>query len=96
MKTLLVFLACVTLVYCGKAKKQIVDEHSIIDGEFEYASHEVPALDLIEANPHYVETAPVVALAASGHRSGHFVRPGYSVGGPLASIAKGTIRERTI
>lgn len=89
MKTLLIFLAYVTLVLCGKAKKQIHNQE-VVDGyEFEYAGHDAPALGLIESNSHYVEAAPVIAVAASGHRSGHLIRPGYSVGGPLASIAKG-------
>ncbi|XP_018397465.1 PREDICTED: late embryogenesis abundant protein, group 3-like [Cyphomyrmex costatus] len=89
MKILLVFLAYLTLVYCGKTKKQILD-HEIVDGyEFEYTGATGPELGLIESNSHYVEAAPVIAVAASGHRSSHLVRPGYSVGGPLASIAKG-------
>lgn len=89
MKILLIFLAYVTLVHCGKAKKQIHDQE-VIDGyEFEYTGHGSPELGLIESNSHYVEAAPVVAVAASGHRPSHLVRPGYSVGGPLASIAKG-------
>ncbi|TGZ50750.1 uncharacterized protein [Temnothorax longispinosus] len=88
MKILLMFLAYVTFVHCGKSKKQIHDQE-VIDGyEFEYAGHSAP-LGLIESNTHYVEAAPVVAVAASGHRSSHLIRPGYSVGGPLASIAKG-------
>lgn len=91
MKTFLILLlACVTVAYCAKAKKQIHDEQSILDGyEFEYAPHDAPALGLIESSSHYVEAAPTVAVAASGHRPSHLVRPGYSVGGPLASIAKG-------
>lgn len=88
------FLASyVTLVYCGKAKKQILADHDqeVIDGyEFAYADHDTPALGLIESNTHYVEAAPVIAVAAS-HRSSH-LQPGYSVGGPLASIAKGQLR----
>lgn len=88
MKILLMLLAYVTLVHCGKAKKQIHDQE--VDGyEFEYAGHDASALGLIESNSHYVEAAPVIAVAASGHRSSHLIRPGYSVGGPLASIAKG-------
>jgi len=86
---LLIFLAYVTFVHCGKAKKQIHQDQEIVDGyEFEYAGHGAPTLGLIESNAHYVEAAPVI-VAASGHRSSHLVRPGYSVGGPLASIAKG-------
>lgn len=86
MKILLVFLVCVTLAYCGKAKKQIHDQQVIDSYEFEYVDHGAPALGLIDSNSHYVEAAPVIA--ASGHRSS-LIRPGYSVGGPLASIAKG-------
>ncbi|KAL0117286.1 hypothetical protein PUN28_010262 [Cardiocondyla obscurior] len=93
MKILMIFLAYVTIVHCGKAKKQTHghDAHNqeVIGYEFEYADNGAPGLSLIESNPHYVEAAPVVAIAASGHRSGHLIRPGYSVGGPLASIAKG-------
>lgn len=86
MKTLLVLLACVTFAYCGKAKKQIHDQQHIVDGyELEYAIPDASALALLESGPHYLETA----VAASGHHSGHHIRPGYSVGGPLASIAKG-------
>lgn len=90
MKILLMLLAYVTLVHGGKAKKQIHDQE-VVDGyEFEYAGVVgEPALGLIESNSHYVEAAPVVAVAASGHRPSHLIRPGYSVGGPLASIAKG-------
>ncbi|XP_011698527.1 PREDICTED: protein anoxia up-regulated-like [Wasmannia auropunctata] len=88
MKILWIFLAYVTLVHCGKAKKQIL-EHEVIDGyEFEYPNHGEPALGLIEANAHY-EAVPVIAVAESGHHSSHHIQPGYSVGGPLASIAKG-------
>lgn len=90
MKILLIFLACVTLTYCGKAKKEILDQPAINGYEFEYAAPGEHALGLIESNVHYVEAAPVVA-ASTGHRSG-IIRPGYSVGGPLASIAKGLIR----
>ncbi|KMQ84449.1 transcription elongation regulator 1-like isoform x1 protein [Lasius niger] len=88
MKILLVFLACVTLTYCSKAKKQIHDQQVVDSYEFEYVDHGAPALGLIDSNSHYVEAAPVAAVAASGHRSS-LIRPGYSVGGPLASIAKG-------
>lgn len=88
MKILLIFLACVTLTYCAKtkSKKQIHDQE--IDGyEFaEYASHDEPAL--IDSNTRYVEAAPVIAVAATGHRQSH-LQPGYSVGGPLANIATG-------
>ncbi|XP_032662856.1 tol-Pal system protein TolA-like [Odontomachus brunneus] len=88
MKTLLVLLAYVTLAYCGKTKKQIVDQQHIVDGyEFEYAAPDATALSLIETSPHYVE------VAASAHHSGHVIRPGYSVGGPLASIAKGAAEQ---
>ncbi|XP_025157189.1 uncharacterized protein LOC105186414 [Harpegnathos saltator] len=95
MKTL-VLLACVTLAYCGKTKKQILDQQHIIDGyEFEYAAPDASALSLIESNPHYVDVAPAVAVAASSHHSSHshLARPGYSVGGPLASIAKGAAEQ---
>lgn len=86
MKTLLLLLACATLAYCGKTKKQILDQQHIVDGyEFEYAAPDASALGL---EAHYVEAVPAVAVAASAHRSSH-IRPGYSVGGPLASIAKG-------
>ncbi|XP_036141787.1 glycine, alanine and asparagine-rich protein [Monomorium pharaonis] len=91
MKILLILLACVTLTYCAKAakaksKKQIHDQE--VDGyEFEYASHDAPGLALVEPNSHYIEAGPVIAVAATGHRE--LARPGYSVGGPLASIAKG-------
>ncbi|EGI66437.1 hypothetical protein G5I_05028 [Acromyrmex echinatior] len=88
MKILLIFLAYVTLVYCAKAKKQILDQE-VVDGyEFRYTP-DASDLGLIESNSHYVEAAPVLAVAASGHRSSHLVQPGYSVGGPLASIARG-------
>ncbi|KYQ55844.1 hypothetical protein ALC60_05125 [Trachymyrmex zeteki] len=87
MKILLIFLAYVTLVYCAKTKKQILD-HEVVDGyELQYAG--APELGLLESNSHYIETAPVIAVAASGHRGSHLLQPGYSVGGPLASIAKG-------
>lgn len=91
MKTVLILLACVTIAYCGKAKKQIHDQQHIIDGyEFEYAAPGGAELGLIESSSHFIEAAPsVVAVAASGHRPSHLIRPGYSVGGPLASIAKG-------
>ncbi|XP_011870531.1 PREDICTED: late embryogenesis abundant protein, group 3-like [Vollenhovia emeryi] len=90
MKILLMFLAYVTLVYCGKTKtKKQIHDQEVIDGyEFDYAGHDASALGLIESNGPYVEAAPVIAVAASGHRSS-LIRPGYSVGGPLASIAKG-------
>lgn len=88
MKILCIFLAYVTLVHCGKAKKQIHNPEVVDAYEFEYVGHSAPALGLIESNSHYVEAAPVIAVAASGHRTS-LVRPGYSVGGPLASIAKG-------
>lgn len=92
---LLIFLACVTFAHCAKAKaktkKQIHDQE--VDGYevegFEYINHDAPTLGLIESNSHYIEAAPVIAVAASSHRSSHLIRPGYSVGGPLASIAKG-------
>lgn len=84
MKILMIFLACVTLTYCSKAKKQIHDQQVVDSYEFEYVDHGAPALDLIDSNSH-IEAAPV---RANGHRS-NLIRPGYSVGGPLASIAKG-------
>ncbi|XP_029176531.1 late embryogenesis abundant protein, group 3-like [Nylanderia fulva] len=87
MKILLIFLACITLTYCSKAKKQIHDQQIVDSYEFEYVDHGAPALGLIDSNSH-VETAPVRVIAASSHRSS-LIRPGYSVGGPLASIAKG-------
>lgn len=89
MKVLLILVAWVAVAHCGKAKKQIHDP-GLIDGyEFEYAGPNADVLGLIESNSHYVEAAPVVAVAASGHHPSHLARPGYSVGGPLASIAKG-------
>lgn len=89
MKVLLILAAWVAVAHCGKAKKQIHDQQLIEDYEFEYGSDAASALGLIESNSHYVEAEPVVAIAASGHRPIHLTRPGYSVGGPLASIARG-------
>lgn len=88
MKILLLLLAHTTLVYCGKAKKQIHDQ-PIDNYKLEYKGS--PALGLIESDSHLLEAAPVVTIAASDHHSKRLIRPGYSVGGPLASIAKGSI-----
>jgi len=92
MKALsLILVAWVAVAHCGKAKKQIHDQQLINGYDFEYGGDDASALvGLIESNSHFVEAAPVaVAVAASDHHSSHLARPGYSVGGPLASIAKG-------
>jgi hypothetical protein len=97
MKALsLILVAWVAVAHCGKAKKQIHDQQLINGYEFEYGGDNGGALvGLIESNSHFIEAAPVaVAVAASDHHSSHLARPGYSVGGPLASIAKGQARAR--
>jgi len=94
----LILVAWVAVAYCGKAKKQIHDQQQLIDDggyDFDgYGGDDASALvGLIESNSHFLEAAPVVAIAASDHHSNHLARPGYSVGGPLASIAKGQPRR---
>lgn len=91
MKILLIFSACASLAVCDKAKKQIHDRH-VIDGyEFEYTSNDTPALGLIESSTHYVNAAPIDddVIAATDPHASQLAQPGYSIGGPLASIAKG-------
>lgn len=87
MKVLLLLLAYVCLVRCGPTKKQAHDQEAQ-SYEYEYA-HE-PALALVDSAA-FAKT-PVLAPVPAPHSRG-ISHPGFSVGGPLANIAKGAAEQ---
>lgn len=87
MKVLLLLVACICLVQCGPTKKQARDQEAQ-SYEYEYA-HE-PALALVDSAA-FAKT-PVLAPAPVAHSRG-ISHPGFSVGGPLANIAKGAAEQ---
>lgn len=87
MKVLLLLLAYVCLAQCGPTKKQAHDQEAQ-SYEYEYA-HE-PALALVDSAA-FAKTS-VLAPAPVSHSRG-ISHPGFSVGGPLANIAKGAAEQ---
>ncbi|XP_076639051.1 uncharacterized protein LOC143351446 isoform X2 [Colletes latitarsis] len=86
MRKLVLVLGYVCLVHAGQTKKQTYDQQAD-SYEYEYARQE-PALGLADSLS-YLDPAPALAAGPVGHGRGHAPRPGFSVGGPLANIAKG-------
>ncbi|XP_015431872.1 PREDICTED: uncharacterized protein LOC107188135 [Dufourea novaeangliae] len=86
MRKLLLLLGYVYLVQGGPTKKQVLLDQQADAYGYEYAQRE-PALSLANSGA-YLDAGPGLSAApVSPGRSPP--KPGYSVGGPLANIAKG-------
>ncbi|XP_053984553.1 translation initiation factor IF-2-like [Hylaeus volcanicus] len=85
----IVLLLCICLAQGGQSKKQTRDQQAA-GYEYEYTRQE-PELGLADSLA-YGNPGPALAAGPIGHGR-EPPRPGFSVGGPLASIAKGAADE---
>ncbi|CAL7933758.1 unnamed protein product [Xylocopa violacea] len=86
MKAVLILSVCVCLVQCGPGKKQTREQPA---QSYEYAYAREPALGI---DPSYGEPGPIAAGPPLSHGP-KLSHPGFSIGGPLVSIAKSAAEQ---